>query len=908
MSGALILYVTGHGFGHATRQSALAAALKRLRPDLDLEARTEAPAWIFTEPCPGLPVSRGGADAGLAQRDALDIDLDASLARHQALDAEWPRLVEEEAAWLRRRGAALVVGDIPPLAFAAAAEAGIPSIGVSNFTWDWILEPYAAEDPRWAPARRRCAAAYARAEEALRLPLCGPFPSFARVTDAPLLARHPDRGAAERWRARQGLDIDRRPLVLLTFGGFEIGPLSLKAGENLSGYAFAGFGPKPEGLGADWHELRAGTSEDQLAASAACDVILCKPGYGMFSEALAFGKPVLYVPREGFREIGALVAGLGRRGACAALPREDFLAGRWRAGLERLLTGPAPAAARADGDEWIARRLLARLDDVHEAVKSRPETIARIPPMTKPTAATPPRPADRLRRRSAGVLLHMTSLPGGHGVGDLGPEARRFADFLAKAGQSWWQTLPIGPIGAANSPYSSPSAFAGCPWLISLEDLVEDGLLDAADLSPAPSFPEGRADYEAAIAFKEPRLRKAFASFTKGDNSELWRGFKAFVRDHQDWVEDYANFMALKDYYGGKPWTEWDPVTRDRKFRDWPRELLKDLGEESTYHQFVQYLFARQWNRLRAYAASKGVGLVGDVPIFVAHESADVWAHREIFQLDEHGRPSVVAGVPPDYFSEDGQLWGNPHYRWDALKERGYGWWVARLHSASERFDAVRLDHFIGFYNYWEIPAAAKTAKQGRWVLGPGQDFFAAVRRALPQLELIAEDLGCVTEGVTKLRDDFDLPGMRVLQFAFGADDQAESFLPHNYPRRTVAYTGTHDNDTTRGWYEDPGTAAGARPPQQIEKERHNARVYLRSDGARIHWDMIACILKSTADTVIFPAQDLLGLGAEARMNKPGTVEKNWEWRLSRPLDDSLAETLFRSTRESGRTGGTHGT
>lgn len=899
MRGALILYVTGHGFGHATRASALAAALKRLRPDLDLEVRSDAPAWLFTESCPGLPVSRGGADPGLRQRDALDIDLEASLALQQGLDADWPRLVEEEAAWLSARGAALVAADIPPLAFAAAAAAGVPSIGISNFSWDWILEPYAAADSRWAPARRRCAGAYARAEEALRLPLSGAFPAFQRVVDAPLLCRKADPAAAERWRAREGLDFDRRTLVLLAFGGFGLGPLELKAGENLAAYAFAGFGPKPEGLNADWHELRSGTNEDQLAAAAACDLILSKPGYGVFSEALAFGKPVLYVPREGFREIGALVAGLKRRGACAPLPREDFEAGRWRAGLERLLVGSAPAPVPADGDEWIARRLLARLDaGGHEAVKSGSEGIARIPAM---------KASDRLRRRASGVLLHVTSLPGGHGCGDLGPQARRFADFLAEAKQAWWQMLPVGPIGAANSPYSSPSAFAGCPWLISLEDLVEDGLLESADLAVEAPFPKDHADYDAMRAFKEPRLRKAFAAFTKGGSGELWDGFKAFVRQHQEWVEDYANFCALKDYFHGKPWTQWDPVVRDRKFRQWPRELLKDLGEESAYHQFVQFLFARQWARLRRHAEARGVDLIGDVPIFVAHESADVWAHREIFQLDEQGRPLVVAGVPPDYFSEDGQLWGNPHYRWDVLKRRGYDWWLARLSAAAERFEAVRLDHFIGFYNYWEIPADAKTAKAGRWVAGPGEDFFEAVRLALPQLELIAEDLGCVTARVTALRDRFDLPGMRVLQFAFGSDDQAESFLPHNYPRRTVAYSGTHDNDTTRGWYEDPGTAPGARMPQQIEKEKHNARVYLHSDGARIHWDMIRCLLRSTADVVVFPAQDLLGLGTEARMNKPGTVEKNWEWRLPRELDKRLADKLSRLTEESGRSGGTRG-
>lgn len=357
----LVLYVTGHGFGHATRQSAVAAALLRLRPDLDLEVRTEAPAWIFQEPCPGLAVSHGGLDAGMVQRGALDVDLEASLQAQARLDRDWPRLVAEEAGWLGRRGARLVAGDIPPLAFSAAAAAGLPSIAVSNFCWDWIFEPYAAEDSRWEPARRRCADAYASAEVGLRLPLHGDFPAFRRVVDTPLLCRTAAT-TARQWRVDRRLPLDSRPIVLLAFGGFGVGSMSLNAGEDLSEFLFAGFGPKPAGLRADWVELRAGTSGDQLETMAACDIVISKPGYGIVSEALAHGKRMLYVPREGFREIAPLVSGLQARGGCAPLPREDLFAGRWRAELEGLFARPAPAAMAAGGDDWIAKALIARLE------------------------------------------------------------------------------------------------------------------------------------------------------------------------------------------------------------------------------------------------------------------------------------------------------------------------------------------------------------------------------------------------------------------------------------------------------------------------------------------------------------------------------------------------------------------
>jgi 4-alpha-glucanotransferase len=500
-------------------------------------------------------------------------------------------------------------------------------------------------------------------------------------------------------------------------------------------------------------------------------------------------------------------------------------------------------------------------------------------------------------------LLHPTSLPGPHGIGDLGGPAFRFVDFLQASGLVWWQMLPIVPPGGGDSPYTSSSSFAGSSLLISPELLVEDGLLTLGDLRQAhANFPEGEVDFGAARRYKEPLLRKAFAAFCSGAGAAAVKDFLAFCVPNQDWLDDYSYFCALKRERGEASWADWPENERFRRFRRWGEGSLKSLGEEAFYQQFVQHVFQRQWARLREYAARRGVGLIGDVPIFVAHDSADVWANPEYFFLDSAGRPEVVAGVPPDYFSETGQLWGNPLYRWEALRAQGYDWWLARLKIAAARFDAVRLDHFIGFQRYWEIPAGAKTAREGRWVPGPGAGFFEAVRAKLPELELIAEDLGCVTPEVEALRDSFDLPGMRILQFAFGDDSQADSFLPDKYPRRCVAYTGTHDNDTVAGWFKDEGLAPGSRKPEQIRREREAALRYLSSAGGEIHWDMIGAVLRSTADTAIVPAQDLLGLGSEARMNRPGTAEGNWRWRLrAGALDEGVARRLRALAAESGR-------
>lgn len=479
-------------------------------------------------------------------------------------------------------------------------------------------------------------------------------------------------------------------------------------------------------------------------------------------------------------------------------------------------------------------------------------------------------------RRSSGILLHPTSLPGPHGCGDLGGEAHRFLDWLALAGQRAWQMLPIGPVGYGNSPYSALSAFAGSSLLVGLEPLVEEGLLPSV---PRRRFPVERVDYQAAASFRGEQLRLAFSRFRRGD-----RGlFRAFCEEQADWLEEYVLYRALKRIHGEKAWIEWAPELRDRD----PAALERaraSLADELEFQRWVQWEFARQWSALREAAHARGIELIGDLPIFVAHDSADVWANRELFFLDDTGVPTVVAGVPPDYFSATGQRWGNPLYRWPVLRRSGYRWWEARIEQMLRRFDWIRLDHFIGFTRYWEIPASEPTAIQGRWQPGPGAHFFRSLTRALGREELpfIAEDLGVVTEEVIALRDRFRLPGIRILQFAFGDDAQAPTFKPHGYVPRAVVYTGTHDNDTAVGWFYDPGGGASGRSPTQAAKERRYAARYLGCAGGEIHWDMIRALMTSVAERVILPMQDVLGLGSEARMNLPGTVQGNWEWRMSR--------------------------
>lgn len=462
--------------------------------------------------------------------------------------------------------------------------------------------------------------------------------------------------------------------------------------------------------------------------------------------------------------------------------------------------------------------------------------------------------------RSSGLLLHPTSLPGRHGIGDFGLEASRFLEFLADSGQKLWQVLPLTPVGAGNSPYASYSAFAGEPLLISLDLLVEEGLLAAADFAGSPEFPPGKVDYPAVAAFKNEMLSRAYSRF------EDVPAFRKFCEIEAEWLDDYALYAALKDRHAGTLWNTWpsDLVSRRPEALEQAREAL---CQEVRFQKWVQWEFFEQYRRLKQEANRRGVRLVGDLPIFVALNSADVWAHPELFYLDKKGEPTVVAGVPPDYFSETGQLWGNPLYRWDALAASGYDWWVRRMRKALEMYDLVRIDHFRGFEAYWEVNAEETTAIKGRWIQGPGLRFFEELRTQIGELPIIAEDLGLITLEVEQLRDRLELPGMKVLQFAWSNSENP--YLPHNHVPNSVVYTGTHDNDTTRGWWESTS-----------EREHKFARRYLDHDLADISWDFIRLALGSVANLAIVPVQDVLELGNEGRMNRPGEAENNWDWRM----------------------------
>ncbi|MGA7239986.1 MAG: 4-alpha-glucanotransferase [Bryobacteraceae bacterium] len=462
--------------------------------------------------------------------------------------------------------------------------------------------------------------------------------------------------------------------------------------------------------------------------------------------------------------------------------------------------------------------------------------------------------------RASGILLHPTSLPGRYGIGDLGPEAHRFADWLAAAGQRIWQVLPLGPVGYGESPYQLFSAFAGNPLLISPDLLAERGWLEPADLTGAPSFSEVSVDFERVIHWKTILLHKAFDRFRTHSLPADHEAFSTFVHRHTAWLPAFARFMALKEANGGRMWTEWD-------------KSIQPNPTEMKYHQFVQFQFFEQWCALKAYCANLGIRMMGDLPIYVAGDSADVWERPELFDT------TAVSGVPPDYFSATGQLWGNPLYRWDEMKEAGYRWWIERMRAALAMFDLVRIDHFRGFEAYWAVPAGEPTAEHGQWIKGPGADLFHALEAGLGKLPVVAENLGVITPEVEALRNEFGFPGMAILQFAFGKDDQARSFKPHNYVHNLVAYSGTHDNDTVMGWWQSEG-GDSTRSAEDIAEEKTHARQYLATDGAAMNWMLIRALMASVADTVLFPAQDILGLGSEARMNTPAVASGNWRWRM----------------------------
>jgi 4-alpha-glucanotransferase len=501
--------------------------------------------------------------------------------------------------------------------------------------------------------------------------------------------------------------------------------------------------------------------------------------------------------------------------------------------------------------------------------------------------------------RSSGILLHPTSLPGPFGIGDLGPAAYAFADFLVKSGQSLWQMLPLGPTGYGDSPYACYSAFAGNTLLVSPKQLVAEGLLSSSDLPDA--LPAERVDFERAHKVKDDLLRKAYQNYQQTGDDNLRQAFESFARRSASWLDDYALFRALKDAHGGIAWNEWTPGLRSRE----PSALEQacaQLRPEIEAQKFYQFLFARQWFALKTYCNDRDIKLVGDIPIFVAHDSADVWTNPDQFKLNEDGSPIVVAGVPPDYFSATGQLWGNPLYNWDRMRADGFKWWIERVHATLQIVDIVRIDHFRGFAACWEIPGGDKTAERGRWVEAPGRELFTAIREALGQLPIIAEDLGVITPDVEALRDDFGFPGMRILQFAFSSDATNQD-LPHNYHANVVVYTGTHDNDTTVGWFSSVAGEGSTRTEKKVEAERRLCRQYLNTDGKEIHWDFIRAVWQTVANTAVVPLQDLLGLANEARMNLPNSTEGNWSWRFNSDLlTDELAQRLRKLTELYGRT------
>ncbi len=497
-----------------------------------------------------------------------------------------------------------------------------------------------------------------------------------------------------------------------------------------------------------------------------------------------------------------------------------------------------------------------------------------------------------MKRRGSGILLHISSLPSAYGVGDLGPHAYKFADFLAESKQSFWQILPLTPTDLIydNSPYHSISAFAGNPLLISPDFLVRDELLSEGDLEMVPSFPQNQVDYEAVTAYKNNLFDMAYKSFKEFEDIN---DYERFCSRNQLWLDDFVLFKALREHFEGKVWSEWEPEIRDRS-----SEALDSLKHEHKdrldKEKFLQYIFYKQWFALKSYCNQKGIQIIGDIPIYVEYNSAEVWTNPQLFKLDNDKKPEVVAGVPPDYFSETGQLWGSPIYNWDKMREQKFEWWIKRIAHTLTLVDIVRIDHFRGLIAYWEVPAGETTAINGKWVEVPSVEFFNTVLKHFPTLPIIAEDLGIITPDVREVIHQYDLPGMKVLHFAFGDDMATNPYVPHNLIRNCIVYTGTHDNNTTRGWFRTEATP----------EIKHRLNQYL---GREISYDTVPLDLMrlafmSVANLAIIPIQDLLGLDEQARMNKPSTNRGNWRWRLSSAqLTPEAAATLLHLTETYGR-------
>jgi 4-alpha-glucanotransferase len=479
--------------------------------------------------------------------------------------------------------------------------------------------------------------------------------------------------------------------------------------------------------------------------------------------------------------------------------------------------------------------------------------------------------------RASGVLLHPTSLPSPYGIGELGPAAQQFIDFLAATSQQFWQVLPLGPTGYGNSPYMCYSAIAGNPLLISLDVLCHSNLLSWESVEGLKHLPHDRVDFDAVIAAKMPLLWQASQTFKATATAVQLAAFKAFCTAKAHWLDDYALFMSLKAAHQGKPWYEWErPIaTRDPAAMQRSRT---ELADDIYFHQYLQFEFFQQWSAIKQYATANRVQIIGDIPIYVAHDSADVWSNPANFCLDSSGAVAQMAGVPPDYFSETGQLWGNPVYDWAYLQSQGFAWWIGRFEAMLDFVDWIRIDHFRGFEAYWSVPAGEETAIDGTWIEAPGDAFFTALDQKLGQLPILAEDLGVITPEVEALRDKFEFPGMRVLHFAFGSDP-GNAFLPFNYVRNCIVYTGTHDNDTTIGWWE-----------KLADWERNNALIQMGAIGHEgIHWDLMRSAMSSIANLCILPMQDILGLGGDARMNFPGVPTGNWAWRYH---EDQIYEEI----------------